>query len=385
MTTPTRILIVDDDATIRSLVSLKLQREGYACDQAVNAAEAGVLLSQHQFDVVLTDLRMPGMSGMELLRLVLDQSPDTAVIMVTGFDDSHLAVEAMKLGAYDYVTKPFLTDELLLSVKNALEKSRLVRENRAYQERLEERVIEQTREIHGHLKTAQERAVLLKHAYEALSATHEATLDALITALDFRDNATQGHTQRVAAFALEIAGHMGLSADEREVLRKGAILHDIGKIGIPDAILRKPGSLTVDEWIEMRRHVDYGYDIVRSIPFLIDAATIVYHHQEMYGGEGYPQGLRGEDIVLGARIFHVADTLDAVMSDRPYRKGRPFAVAREEMQRCVGTQFDPRVVSAFFEIDPTRWQAISSRFARLACCKARLPAASPSTPSGYLN
>jgi putative nucleotidyltransferase with HDIG domain len=371
MSAPTRILVVDDEPTICQLITLRLQKEGYSCARADGAEQAFLRLSEGAFDVVLTDVRMPGVSGMELLRTVLECSPDTAVIMVTGMADTQLAVEAMKLGAYDYVTKPFLSDELILSVKRAIEKRRLIRENRTYQERLEERVAEQTREIQEHLKIAQERAVLIKHAYEALNATHEANLDALITALDFRDNATQGHTQRVAAFALEIGDRIGLPADERETLRKGSILHDIGKIGVPDAILRKPGPLTTNEWVEMRRHVEYGYDIVRSIPFLSDAATIVLHHQEKFGGNGYPHGLKGDQIAIGARIFHVVDTLDAVMSDRPYRKGRPYSDARQEIIRFSGTQFDPDMVSVFLDVDPSRWHEISMEVDRTVPPTAR--------------
>jgi putative nucleotidyltransferase with HDIG domain len=188
-----------------------------------------------------------------------------------------------------------------------------------------------------------------------LERSYDITLEAMGDALDLRDQETEGHSKRVTAYAITLAQAMGLDSDQLRVIARGAFLHDIGKIATPDNILLKPGRLTPDEMAIMKQHCERGYEMVRKIPFLREAAEIVYAHQEQYDGNGYPRGLRGEEIPLGARIFAIADTLDAMTSDRPYRKGTSFADAKEEIVRCAGSQFDPQIVELFLAIPHETW------------------------------
>lgn len=264
----------------------------------------------------------------------------------------------MREGAYDYLIKPFHLEEIVLSLKNAEEKRRLIIENRLYQEHLEEIVKDQTADIRELLSIEQQKTCELKKALEEIQITYNATLETLSTALDYKDHETEGHSQRVVKYSLAIANMLNLEKPQKEILARGAILHDIGKIGIPDSILLKPASLTEDEWQQMRKHIEYGYLMLKDIPFLKEATMIVLHHQEKYDGTGYPLGLKGNDIVIGARIFAVADTYDAMTTDRPYRKALSDSYARNEIKRCSGSQFDPTIVEAFLTISPEQWLKI---------------------------
>lgn len=191
-----------------------------------------------------------------------------------------------------------------------------------------------------------------------LEESYEATLSALVAALDAREHEVQAHSQRVSVYTVTLAGMMGIRGRELDDIRRGALLHDIGKIGVSDSILLKPGKLTDEEWEEMKRHPYIGYKILEGIKFLEGAAEIVYTHQERFDGTGYPRGLKGEEIPIGARLFAVSDTLDAMTSDRPYRKALPFDTAWQEIVRCSGTQFDPEVVRLFLKVPKERWIAI---------------------------
>ena len=202
------------------------------------------------------------------------------------------------------------------------------------------------------------RTEMLRHAMEDLEHSYDVTLEALGDALDLKDSETEGHSKRVTAFTIALARAMGLSPADIKVIARGAFLHDIGKMAIPDRILRKPGKLTVEERDVMREHCTRGYHMLRKIPFLAGAAEIVFCHQEFYDGSGYPSGLQGREIPIGARIFTVADALDAITSDRPYRAARSFDAAREEILSCSGTQFDPAVVEAFLKIPNELWQEL---------------------------
>jgi putative nucleotidyltransferase with HDIG domain len=355
---PAELLIVDDEPIIRDILTRKLRDSGYSPIPAENAFEALNTMREHPCPLVLSDIMMPGMDGIALLKALRRTYPDTAVVMITAVSNVSIAIEALREGAYDYLIKPFNLEEVVLSVRNALEKRRLILENRLYQEHLGEIVKAQTEEIRQLLTTEQERICELNKAIEEIDVTHSATLDALSTALDYRDNETEGHSQRVVRYSLEIGSVLGLERHDLEVLGRGTLLHDIGKIGVPDAVLWKPGKLTDEEWIEMRNHVEYGYRMLKHIPFLRDAALIMLHHHERYDGAGYPQGLKDQDIVIGARIFAVADTYDAMTIDRPYRKALTDQDAREEIARCSGSQFDPAVSEAFFNIAVDRWLQI---------------------------
>ncbi|HZN54890.1 MAG TPA: HD domain-containing phosphohydrolase [Candidatus Polarisedimenticolaceae bacterium] len=354
---PVRILVADDEMSIREVLADGLEAFGLSVVQAGNAAEAFAEVQAGGIDLVLSDIDMPGESGVALLARIKAHDPDIDVILVTGVVDVETAVSTIRQGAADYVTKPFNLEEVHIVVERTLEKRRLIRENREYQQRLESKVAERTREL---VVKNQEVQTL----YLELEASYESTLDALITALDFRDNETHGHSRRVVEYAVMVARAMGIVEPELSWIRRGAILHDVGKIGVPDAILRKPGKLDASEWEEMKRHPEMGYRMLKHIRFLEPALVIVYCHQERWDGSGYPRGLRGEEIPLGARIFAAVDTFDAMTSDRPYRAALSIEAAREEIRRYSGIQFDPRVAEAFLAIDEAVWRQIRDRVHR---------------------
>jgi len=337
-----RILIVDDEDPIRDFVSVMLSSANFVCTQAASGKEALALLdSGEEYELMLSDLMMPGMDGIALLEAAKERFPDMPVLMVTAVTDVSVALGAIRNGAYDYLLKPFERDQLLAAVRRALENRRLKLENRAYQTNLEALVTARTEQ--------------LRQAISTLEKSYDITLEALGKPLDLKDAETEGHSKRVTAFTIAIARAMGLSPDQIRVIARGAFLHDIGKMAIPDAILRKPGALDPDEVAIMREHCYRGYQILRRIPFLTEAAEIVYAHQEKFDGTGYPRGLKAEEIPLGARIFSIADTLDAMTSNRPYRAAQSLAAARDEIQRWSGRQFDPDVVQVFLSMPENIW------------------------------
>src|SRR5438477_12051065 len=303
---PDRILVVDDEEPIREIVASMLGTAGYACKQAASGMEAlAALNSGEEFELMLSDLMMADLDGIGLLERTKEKYPDMPVVMVTAVHDISVALAAIRNGAYDYLLKPFERDQLLATARRALENRRLKLENRAYQTNLETLVTERTQR--------------LRQAVKELEESYDITLEALGDALDLKDRETEGHSKRVTAFTIAIAKTMGLPSDQIRVIARGAFLHDIGKMAIPDAILNKPGKLDAAEFETMREHPYRGYQIVKKIPFLAEAAEIVYSHQEKFDGTGYPRGLKNEEIPLGARIFSIADTLDAMTSNRPYR------------------------------------------------------------------
>src|SRR6476660_5764454 len=291
-----RILVVDDEETIREIVCSMLTSCNYQCKQAGSGLEALALLeSGAEFELMLSDLMMAGLDGNGLLEKTKEKFPDMPVVMVTAVHDISVALAAIRNGAYDYLLKPFEREQLLATVRRAMENRRLKLENRAYQTNLETLVAARTEQ--------------LRKAMVELERSYDITLEALGDALDLKDRETEGHSKRVTAFTIAIAKKMGLPSDQIRVIARGAFLHDIGKMAIPDAILKKPGKLDEQEFEVMREHPYCGYQIVKRIPFLSEAAEIVYAHQERFDGTGYPRGLKGEQIPLGARMFAVADTL----------------------------------------------------------------------------
>jgi response regulator RpfG family c-di-GMP phosphodiesterase len=345
------VLVVDDDQAVRELLAEGLEAFGYPAVTASGIDEAFEIVKHEPLRLVLSDIDMPGGDGMQLLNRIKRYDPDLDVIMVTGAIDADTAVQAIRQGASDYVMKPFNLDEVQIVVERTLEKRRLILENKAHQEHLEELVAQRTQEL-------VEKNLEVRSLYRELEGTYESTLQALVTALDLRDNETHGHSHRVVEYAMVVAEHMGVAEPDLTWIKRGAILHDVGKIGVSDAILRKPGKLTEEEWEEMRRHPEMGYRMLKHIPFLEPALDIVLSHQERFDGTGYPHRLKGEEIPLGARIFAVVDTFDAMTSDRPYRKALGQQEVRDELQRCCGTQFDPQVVDAFLSIKPSTWDEI---------------------------
>ena len=339
-----RILIVDDEDTIREIVVSILGQAGFDC-QSVNSASAALSTlnrSSDGYSVVLSDVIMDGMDGLTLLSKIKQQYPDLPVVMVTAVSDISVALAAIRNGAYDYLLKPFEREQLLAIVRRALENRRLKRENLTYQTKLQALV--------------SERTDMLRQALADLERSYDITLEALGDALDLKDAETEGHSRRVTAFTIAIARAMKLPQDQVRVIARGAFLHDVGKMAIPDAILRKPGRLSSEEQAIMRQHALLGYQLLRNIPFLHDPANIVYSHQERFDGTGYPRGLRGNEIPLGARIFSIADTLDAITSDRPYRPAQSLKAAREEIARWAGKQFDPEIVKVFLEMPDKIWE-----------------------------
>src|SRR6202045_520171 len=342
-----KILVVDDEEAIREVVATLLEAQGYDCSTVGNGLLAREYLKKNIADLVLSDMVMPEMDGFSLLEWEGKHDPDVPVIIVTAMHDLSTALEAMRRGAYDCILKPFEKDQLYLSVRRALEHRRLVLENRNYQRNLEKLVEERTAQLQG--------------ALEQLERSYDDTLEALGGALDLKDAETEGHCKRVTAFTIAIAKAMNVDAALLPQIARAAFLHDIGKMAIPDLILRKPGPLTPEERDIMRTHCEIGYNMVTRIPFLREAAEIVLSHQEFYDGTGYPRGLKGEQIPLGARIFAVADALDAMISDRPYRKALPISAARDEIRRFSGRQFDPRVVEVFLAQPDSLWIALHEK------------------------
>ncbi|MDD2897071.1 MAG: response regulator [Desulfuromonadaceae bacterium] len=341
------ILIVDDEEMIRDLLSAALTQDGYVCHQSSNVDEAFVLMSEQPVDLVISDIMMPGRSGVELLRDLKKINPDISVLMITGLSDMNTAMECVHLGADDYITKPFGINRVILTVKNLIERRCLALEKKNYQVSLEFKVMEQTSQI--------------RKTMDELSNAYDNTLTALVKALDAREKEVGSHSERVMNYASFLGGKVGISGRELQELSKGALLHDIGKIGISDNILLKPGPLDDDEWVEMRKHPQVGYAILSEIDFLKIPADIILSHHERFDGSGYPKKLVGEQIPIGSRIFALVDTLDAMTSDRPYRKALPFSAVAAEVLKYRGSQFDPAIVDLFLAIPRNHWEECAGK------------------------
>ncbi len=348
-----RILVVDDEAAVRGIVSALLERSGYATMSAGGAEEALLRLKEDPgYDLVRSDVMMPEVDGLSLLDRIGVDYPGTPVVMFTAVHDIHVATNAFRRGAIDYLPKPFERNQLLNVVTRAVEHGKLQKQNSTYRHNLEEIISART----GRLRATM----------QDLERSYDITLEAMGDALDLRDAETEGHSKRVTGYAIALGREMGLDAEELKVIARGAFLHDIGKISTPDEVLLKPGKLDERETEIMREHCERGYEMVRKIPFLREASEIVFAHQESFDGTDYPRGLAGEEIPLGARIFAIADTLDAITSDRPYRKGRSFAEARAEIARCSGKQFDPRIVEVFMRMPLERWADLRAEITRMS-------------------
>jgi putative nucleotidyltransferase with HDIG domain len=339
--TNARILVVDDEAPVRSMIGATLEHSGYEVSLAESGSKAMEMIEESPFDLVLTDIVMQDGNGIALLERICLHHRELPVVMVSAVHDISVAIDSMRRGAFDYLLKPFEREHLIATVKRALAHRKSLQDDQQYQQNLEEIV--------------RARTEMLRQAMDDLEHSYDITLEALGDALDLKDSETEGHSKRVTAYTIALARAMGISPAEIRIIARGAFLHDIGKMAIPDEILRKPGKLTPQEQEIMRDHCARGYNMLRKIPFLRDAAAIVYTHQEHFDGSGYPSRLKGTEIPIGARIFAVADTLDAITSDRPYRGARTFDAARAEILRCSGSQFDPAVVEVFLKIPDDLW------------------------------
>lgn len=328
-----RILIVDDEELICRLLAQRLTSEGYACVTANNGREALSHFYKDTFSLIISDIRMPEMDGIELLKRVKDLNPNMMVIMVTAYPELDMAVEAMRLGAYDFIIKPADLDLILLSVRKALEKRRLEEELEAYHKHLE--------------RLVEERTAGLRQAYRVLKKAHFDSVKVLAEAIDAKDPYTRGHSDRVRRMSLKIAGHLGFLEERLESLEYGALLHDIGKIGIKDEVLQKPGALNPGEYQYIQEHTLIGVKIVEGIDFFKDKIPMIRCHHEYFDGSGYPDGLVGETIPLEARIITVPDAFDAMASLRPHRRAMPLEEVLMELEKGRAKQFDPKVLEIF--------------------------------------
>lgn len=337
-----RILVVDDDEAIVQALGRTLQGMGFVVVTHTDPREAA---KETGFDLVLTDFMMPHLNGVELLTRLRDANPEAVRLLLTAASDFKVAMDAVNRGqVFRLLAKPWRLEDFRAAVTQAVDYLRLVRENRRLTGELAAR----------NASLSELNATLERQVVERTNGL----LEGMVRALDYRDTETQWHSWRVAKFTRRIAEAAGLAGDLLVHIEQGALLHDIGKIGVRDNILLKPGPLSPEEWVEMRKHPEMGYRMLANIPYLQDAAQIVYQHQERFDGRGYPRALKGEEIVIGARIFCIADTFDAITSDRPYRKGSTAAVAFSEIGRLGGTQLDPHLVQVFLGIAPTEWERI---------------------------
>jgi diguanylate cyclase (GGDEF)-like protein len=335
-----RLLVVDDERAVVDLLSDMLRRHGCEVDAETSPDAAMDRLSRSvgMYDLVLTDLHMPGGDGLKILDMIRATDRMILPIVLTGYATKDSAIASLRLGAFEFIEKPVLREELLAVVDRALEHRRLRMENERYRLRLEEMV--------------RQKSVALVEALEQVKHSYDFTLQVLAGLLDAREHCTGQHSTRVRELAVAMGAAMNIAEEGLHRLGQGALLHDIGKIAVPDAILLKPGPLTADEWTIMKTHPEVGYTILKISPYLIDVAELIYSHQERFDGSGYPRGLKGEAIPLGARVFAVVDAYDAMRSDRPYRPAMSAVRAVEEIRRCSGTQFDPVVVNAFMRCQP---------------------------------
>ncbi len=313
-----------------------LESRGYKCTALSNGRDAQEFIRKQAPDLILLDLILPEIDGIQLLDWLRGFNREIPVIILTGIHDISTALQVMRRGAFDYILKPFEKDQLFHAVGRAWQHRQLVAENKNYQLNLQQEVARKTGE--------------LTNALDLLTQSYDDTIETLGSALDVKDMETFGHSQRVTAYTISIAKNVPVPLPYLTVLARAAFLHDIGKMAIPDKILRKPGPLDDAEKVIMRTHCDIGYNMLTRVPFLRDAAEIVLAHHEFFDGTGYPRGLRGEQIPLGARIISIANALDAMLSDWPYRNALPMSRACEEIRCCAGTQFDPKIVEVFLSI-----------------------------------
>jgi response regulator RpfG family c-di-GMP phosphodiesterase len=359
-----RVLIVDDDELILKALSRILESAGFEPRCFVTPEEALEAIEAEAPVVIISDYMMPTMDGVAFLKAARARYPAAVRILCTAAEDFRVALQAVNTGeVFRIISKPWHQQELLGTVQQAADSSRLRREN--------ERLTAEVQRQNGQLREVNLRLE------EMVQQRTQALLEGLIAALDYRDAETQWHSRRVSLYARRLAEALGMGEPELTVIEHGALLHDIGKIGVRDLVLLKPGPLTSEEWSEMRRHPELGWALLQRVDYLRPASAIVLQHQEKWDGTGYPKRLGGEEIVIGARIFHVVDTLDAITSDRPYRRSRPFSEARAEISRCRGSQFDPVVVDAFLAVAPEDWERIRLDVETVAVLSADLAETPP--------
>jgi response regulator RpfG family c-di-GMP phosphodiesterase len=365
---PERVVVVDDDQLIVNALGRILEVAGFEPRCYVSPEDALAALAADDPVVIIADYMMPFMDGIAFLEAARARVPGATRLLCTAAEDFRVALQAVNAGGvYRIVAKPWHQPELVQAVEQAAEAARLRRDN----ERLTAEVRRQNDQLRG----------INMRLEEIVKARTHALLEGLIAALDYRDAETQWHSRRVSLYARRLGQQVGVRGPELDVVEHGALLHDIGKIGVRDNVLLKPGPLTPDEWGEMKRHPELGWALLQRVEYLRPASVIVLQHQEKWDGTGYPAGLRGDAIGVGARIFHIVDTLDAITSDRPYRRAQPFSAARHEILRCSGGQFDPKLVEAFFAVPAEEWERIRVDVEQAALLSADLGESPPTTDS----
>jgi response regulator RpfG family c-di-GMP phosphodiesterase len=344
------ILIVDDERMVRELVSMCFESQ-YSCTTAASAEEATEMLEAKAFNLVITDIRMPGATGLDLCHLIKKMYPETVVILMSGMTDIQYAIRAMRHGAFDYIVKPFNVELVTLAVNRALQHQELIVARSNYEQSLENLVLVRTnqlRSLNDNLNTT----------LETLYTNYRGALAALARSLETHSIEPRGHSNRVVAYCLRLGKEAGLPSEDLIALEQGALLHDIGNIFVSNSIFLKRGPLDNDELAEMREHINYGLRLIEGFDFLTGARPVVSQHHEKYDGSGYPSGLMGEMIHVNARIFAVADAFDAMTSDRPYRTALSYGLARAEIIAGAGCHFDPVIVKAFLSIPEREWREI---------------------------
>jgi len=331
------VLVVDDEESILDVVRAMLEKDGYSVTTCLSGNDAlqAIRARPGGFDVLLTDLELPEMGGLELLGKVHEIDNTIIKVVLTGHATVDNAVRALREGAYDFIQKPVVRMQLSAMIKRAVEVRELKRENARHQAHLEEMV--------------RKRSAQLASTLEEIRRSYEFTLEALVAMLDAREHQVGRHSLRTRDLAVMLAQRVGLVGEALQSVATGALLHDIGKIGIPDSVLLREGPLLPEHWEIMKQHPEIGYNILKSSPYLREAAKLVHQHQEFYDGSGYPQGLKGDQICIGARIFAVVDAYDAMRSARVYREPVSPEEAAAEVLAHSGTQFDPEIVRIFLE------------------------------------
>lgn len=339
-----RVLVVDDEVPVRMLLSRMLTHKGYEVDSAADGREALDLAGGRLYDLAFTDIMMPGMNGIELVERLLECQPDLAVIMVTAVDDPNTARQAIELGAYGYIIKPFELNEILINALNALRRRELELAAKRHREELEQEVAGRTTDLRRALAD-------LKATHQALASSQEETIHRLARAAEFRDNETAQHIQRMSLYCRLLAQRVGLAEERSELVRMASTMHDVGKIGIPDDILLKPGRYNDAEYATMKQHAEIGFRILAGSdsPLLNLAADIALTHHEHVDGNGYPRGLRGNEIPLEGRIAAVTDVFDALTSKRVYKEAMPVRTAVGILQEGRGKQFDRDLLDTFLD------------------------------------
>ncbi len=342
-----KVLVVDDEPGVRMFFREALKPICAFVAEAADAAFALESIESGDFDIIVCDVCMPGASGLDLLSMAKQTQWDVGFILVTGEIEVETVITALRLQASDFLLKPLKVEEVTRSVTRTFERLLSWRQARAYQGSLESSIERRTRDLEA--------------ALSELESNYQMTLEALVAALDSREHETFEHSLRVRTYTRYLAWRTGYPPALMPSLEQGALLHDIGKIAVADAILLKPAKLTAEEWVEMRKHPIAGDEILKRVPFLRPASAIVRHHHERFDGTGYPDALKGGQIPLGARLFSVADTLDAMTSDRSYRRAPGFEAARSEIQRYSGKQFDPHIVELFLKVPPDMWTQVREK------------------------